>query len=94
MTEQVKRRKNKKPMREQQIRMLTGIVIRMLRETKGLTQEDVAKRAEMERTSITNIENGTQGTPLHILFALSKALGMKASRIVNQIESLSGDLPQ
>jgi transcriptional regulator with XRE-family HTH domain len=86
--------KNRNGFREQQVRMVAGMVLKLMRETKGLTQEQLSTRAGLERTSITNIEGGTQGTSLHVLLALSGALGMPASRVIAQMERLLIELPQ
>ena len=38
--------------------LTTGEVIRMLRELKGWTQEDLAKRSEITPTNLSLLENG------------------------------------
>jgi len=40
----------------------------------SLTQQDLAERVGLSRTSITNIEKGKQHTSLHMLFKLASAL--------------------
>jgi len=40
------------------VRLTTGVVIRMLRELKGWTQEDLAKRSGITSTNISLLENG------------------------------------
>jgi transcriptional regulator with XRE-family HTH domain len=46
------------------------------REGAELSQEKLAKRVGMSRTSITNIEKGRQQIPLHMLYSLADALGL------------------
>jgi transcriptional regulator with XRE-family HTH domain len=42
-----------------------------------LSQDTLAKRVGMSRTSITNIEKGRQQLPLHMLYAFADALGVE-----------------
>ena len=65
-----------------------GMVLLMYREMRNLTQEELAKKAKLSRTTITNIENGNQSTPLDVLFFLAKALDIPAYKLVRQIEIL------
>lgn len=53
-----------------------GSRIRGARESKvpRLTQGDLAGRLEVERTSITNIENGTQRATLLLLYGIAQEL--------------------
>jgi transcriptional regulator with XRE-family HTH domain len=51
-----------------------GRRLRQAREDAGLTQGQLAEAVGLSRTSITNIESGTQPVALHMLFALSRAL--------------------
>jgi transcriptional regulator with XRE-family HTH domain len=52
-----------------------GRRLRSLREEAGLTQDQVAERVNLKRTSITNIESGRQHIALHQLFLLAAAVG-------------------
>jgi transcriptional regulator with XRE-family HTH domain len=42
----------------------------------GLTQEELAARVKLSRTSIANIEAGRQRVPLHMLHVFAQALGV------------------
>lgn len=57
------------------------------REQRGTIQADLAMAVGLTRSSITNIEAGRQRTPVHILVALSQALG------VEFVDLLGTDLP-
>lgn len=64
---------------EQKLYRLLGSRVRALREAQSesrglLTQAELAARVGMERTSITNIEKGTQKVPLHVFLRLCEAL--------------------
>jgi transcriptional regulator with XRE-family HTH domain len=51
-----------------------GMLIRARRQTLGLTQEQLAEKVGLSRTSITNIEQGRQKILLHQLFLLAESL--------------------
>ncbi len=51
-----------------------GSRLRALREEKSVTQEELARRVDLSRTSITNIEKGRQRIMLHQVVELAQAL--------------------
>lgn len=51
-----------------------GSRLRALREEKSVTQEELARRVDLSRTSITNIEKGRQRIMLHQVLELAEAL--------------------
>jgi DNA-binding XRE family transcriptional regulator len=53
-----------------------GDVIRQTRERRGMTQGQLAGAVGLERTSITNIERGTQRLQLNTLILVADALSM------------------
>jgi transcriptional regulator with XRE-family HTH domain len=53
-----------------------GRTLRARRKHAGLSQDDVAQRVGMSRTSITNIEQGRQHISLHVLYELAGAVGI------------------
>ncbi len=60
-----------------------GLRVKSLRESNGLTQQELADRCEVDIRTIQRIERGDFGFGLHILFALSVALGVKASQLLD-----------
>lgn len=52
-----------------------GLNIRALRKMRGMTQAELAARAGVERTSITNIEAGRQMLTVATINAIAGALG-------------------
>lgn len=55
-----------------------GQRVRRLRETKGLTQQDLAQAAELALSNVAQIERGKIADPrASTLQALAKALGVK-----------------
>ena len=53
-----------------------GRRVRQAREYAGLTQDALAARVSLSRTSVTNIEKGRQKVLLHTLCGLATALGV------------------
>lgn len=53
-----------------------------------LTQARLAQRVGLERTSITNIENGAQKVPLHVLFRLCEVLRISVTDLVPTVEDV------
>lgn len=62
-----------------------GNVIRRLRLAKRYSQETLAEAAEIHRNFLSEIERGSKGISLETLFRLSRALGVRAETIVEEI---------
>jgi transcriptional regulator with XRE-family HTH domain len=69
-----------------------GLVLRAARKKAKLTQSDVADRVGLTRTSITNIERGTQHIALHQLFLLASAVGVQPEDLLPDQEAALEDL--
>ena len=65
-----------------------GRRLRAARTRARLTQDTLAKRVGLSRTSITNIERGNQHVALHHLFELSRAVGVPPAEL---LPDASGD---
>lgn len=59
-----------------------GRRLRHARKTAKLTQEMLAEQVGLNRTSITNIENGRQRIPLHLLFSLATIVGVHPTSLL------------
>jgi transcriptional regulator with XRE-family HTH domain len=61
-----------------------GRLLREKRETSGapLTQQELAERVSLSRTSITNIELGKQHISLYMLFSLARALQVDPQQLL------------
>lgn len=68
-----------------------GKVLRDKRNKLDLTQEQLAFRAAMNRTSITNIEKGTQKAPLHVIYQLSEILDIDIFEVLPKTLSFDDD---
>jgi XRE family transcriptional regulator, regulator of sulfur utilization len=59
-----------------------GKALKKLREAKGLSQAELAERADLSREYVNKIEAGKYDPPLSTINALAKALGVKAGRLL------------
>lgn len=66
-----------------QILVRFGKKLRDLRTEKGMTQEEMAERADFSRSYYTEIETGKRNVSLLNLYRLAKALEIPLSRLVN-----------
>jgi transcriptional regulator with XRE-family HTH domain len=65
-----------------------GNQIAILRKSRGITQEQLAAKILMTRTSVINIEKGRQQVLVHTLFDISRALQVPVSKFLPGEESL------
>jgi transcriptional regulator with XRE-family HTH domain len=59
-----------------------GRLLKARRKDAHLTQDDVATKIGLVRTSITNIELGRQQVSLHTLYALADAVGVAPEELL------------
>jgi transcriptional regulator with XRE-family HTH domain len=63
-----------------------GDVLKKARIQAGMTQEQLAFDAEIDRTFISRLENNRMSPTLDTLFRLSDAMGVPASKLVARVE--------
>ena len=56
--------------------------LKKIREDKGMTQEDVATKAEINTNYYAQIERGVVNTSVNVLLRIAKALGVKSAEIL------------
>lgn len=61
-----------------------GLKIRFLRESKGYSSEYLANIANIDRTYISDIENGKRNVSLLIIEKLAKALEVKIKDLFDE----------
>ena len=64
-----------------------GEKIKKLRLERNLSQEKLAGLSEIDRTYMQSIEKGERNISINILFKISKALEIKMSSIIENIEN-------
>lgn len=74
------------PMQGNRDRIATafGRALRRARERRGLSQEELAFRAQVDRTFISRAERGVRQPALATVFLLAKALGIRPGTLVDQ----------
>ena len=73
---------------KRQVRERIGNRIAALRKKAGLTQEQLADRAGLQRTHVGRIEAGRYAVTLEVVQAIAQALGMTVDIIDPRLEGL------
>jgi len=60
-----------------------GRKLKELRVRRGLTQEELAEKANLHRNYVSDVERGTRNISLVNIIALAKALGVKPGKLFN-----------
>ena len=71
---------------------IVGSRIRSIRQSKGLTIEQLAFETGVEYTQLSRIERGQINTSVFQLFLISRALNIKFSEIINGLDGIQFDL--
>lgn len=67
-----------------------GQTISQLRQNLGLSQEELADRAGIHRTYVSQLERGIKSPTLAVLIKIARALDTKPSRLVRSVEGELG----
>ncbi|HEY3998733.1 MAG TPA: helix-turn-helix transcriptional regulator [Candidatus Xenobia bacterium] len=73
----------------QSVRQAFGLELKRLRETAGLTQEEMADKCSIHWTHVSRLERGERSIGLQTLFKFAVALGMKPHQLVEILEKLA-----
>ncbi|MFA5879984.1 MAG: helix-turn-helix transcriptional regulator [Candidatus Margulisiibacteriota bacterium] len=71
---------------KEDIKILFSQLLKELRSTQKISQEKLALEAGLDRTYISLLERKLRNPTVQVLFAIAKALKIKPSEIVKQIE--------
>jgi transcriptional regulator with XRE-family HTH domain len=74
---------------KQQVRERIGGRVATLRKLKGMTQEQLAQAAGLQRTHVSRIEAGKYAVTLDVIQAISEALGMTVDIIDPSLTDLA-----
>ena len=66
---------------------MLGESLRNARINAGMTQEDVADRASVDRTYVSMLEHDKKSPTVDVLLRICEAMGVRASEIIAQIEA-------
>ena len=62
-----------------------GLNVARVRESKGLSQEKLAEKADIDRTYLSGIERGVRNTGIKTVIRLSKALDVGVEKLCEGI---------
>lgn len=74
------------------VREQFGRIVREFRTEKGLTQEELASRADMNVTYLSDLERGRWNPSLAMLVDLARALDTHPAKLLERLD-LSADSP-
>ena len=66
-----------------------GEKIKRLRLKNNMTQDDLVEKTGLTRTTLMNLEEGHQKTPIHILYDICEAIGAEPTQVLPTLEALS-----
>lgn len=67
-------------------KLLLGDALREARLTAGITQEELAFEAKLDRTYISHLENGHKSPTVDTLFQICPVLGIAVSELIAGVE--------
>lgn len=65
-----------------------GKVLRVVRKEAGLTQEELAHAADIDRTFVSMMERGTRQPTIRVLFKIAAALKSTPARLMELTQEL------
>jgi transcriptional regulator with XRE-family HTH domain len=71
---------------------LTGHKIRIAREKTGLSQDELATKVQLKRSSMVLIESGKQRLPIDRLFTIARELGTTPQKLLPEIGEVFEDI--
>jgi transcriptional regulator with XRE-family HTH domain len=74
-----------------EIRETLATNLRRLRQAAGLSQEELAHRADIDRTYISSIERQQYAASIEVVDRLAKGLGVEASELLQTPQSPDGE---
>lgn len=75
---------------QEQIRVAYGKTIRTIRQTKKISQEELADLCGLHRTYISDVELGKRNVSLENIDKIAHALQVKKSEIFVEVEQYEG----
>jgi transcriptional regulator with XRE-family HTH domain len=66
--------------------VLLGGALRRARDASGISQEELGFEAKVDRTYISQLENGHKSPTVDVLFRICPVLGLAASELIAQVE--------
>jgi len=70
------------------LKIAFGSVIRELRESKCMSQQELADYAEMDRTYLSDLERGLNYPSLNTIYKLAEVLKLKPHELISRVDKL------
>jgi transcriptional regulator with XRE-family HTH domain len=70
-----------------------GVMIRAVREAKGLSQVELGRRARYDAAYVSRVESGKQRPSVPFLLAIGRELGINGPELYRPIDSCSSAHP-
>jgi transcriptional regulator with XRE-family HTH domain len=67
-----------------EIREILALNLRKLRQAQGLSQEELAHRAEIDRTYISSLERSVYAAGIDVVDRLARVLGVEAADLLRR----------
>ncbi len=64
-----------------------GASVKKFRDAKNYSQEQLAEKADLDRTYISDIERGTRNPGIKNVACLAKALGIKTAKLTEGVDA-------
>ena len=68
------------------IRVRFGFAVKLMREKRQLTQEDLAEKARIHRTYLSDIERGSRNVALINIERLAQSLSVSLEELFHQVD--------
>ena len=72
-----------------EIREVLALNLRSLRQAKGLSQEELAHQADIDRTYISALERSVYNASIDVVDRLARVLGVEAAELLRRPQSNS-----
>lgn len=67
-----------------EIREVLALNLRRLRQARGLSQEELAHRADIDRTYISSLERSVYGASIDVVDRIARVLGVEAAELLKR----------
>lgn len=68
---------------KKQLQLLVGKRIKLLREQKNITQQDLAAKCNIEKSNFSRLESGGTNPTIYTLYKIAENLNVSVSELTN-----------
>ncbi|MFM9928151.1 helix-turn-helix transcriptional regulator [Variovorax sp. H27-G14] len=63
-----------------------GNAVRQLRKARGISQEELAHRSQVDRSYMSSVERGVQNPGIMLVVAIAKGIGVSVAELASQAD--------